>query len=99
MAVSNDGTVTSGAAATFDNFVASDGDLLTGNWQLLKIIQPSAGTVEVLWPWGGTLTLHGSPTISPTNWGSALSPTGTNGGENVYTVSPATGMQFFKLVP
>jgi hypothetical protein len=99
MAVSNDGTVTSGAAATFDNFVASDGDLLTGNWQLLKIIQPSAGTVDVLWPRGGTLTLHGSPSLNPPSWGLTLTPTGTNGAENVYTVSPATGMEFFKLAP
>jgi hypothetical protein len=99
MVANNDGTVTSAAAATFDNFVASDGDLLTGNWQLLKIIQPSAGTVEVLWPWGGTLSLYGSPSLNPPSWGSALSPTGTNGAENVYTVSPATGMEFFKLSP
>ena len=99
MVACNDGTVTSGAAATFDNFVASDGALLTGNWQLLKILQPSARRVDVLWPRGGTFTLHGSPSLAPTSWGSTLTPTGTNGAENVYTVSPATGMQFFKLDP
>jgi hypothetical protein len=95
----NSGIFTNGAAATFDNFVASDGELLTANSQLMKITQSPAGTVNVYWPVGGTFTLHSSSSLSPTSWGSALTPTGTNGSERVYTVSPATGTQFFKLVP
>lgn len=88
-----------GAGATFDNFVASDEHLLSASWTLLSIIKPSPVTVDVMWPWGGTYTLYGSPTLQPPNWGSALTPTGTNGAENVYSVSPAAGNQFFQLVP
>ena len=97
IAVDNTGGTVDGASATFDNFVASDGELLTANSQLMKVTQSPAGTVNIYWPVGGTFTLHGSSGLSPTGWGSALTPTGTNGSERVYTVSPATGMQFFKL--
>jgi hypothetical protein len=102
MAADNSGGTVDGASATFDNFVASDGELLTANSQLLKATQSPAGTVNVYWPAGktaGTFTLHGSSSLNPPSWGTALTPTSTLGGINVYTVSPATGMQFFKVVP
>jgi len=90
--------------ATYDNFVATDGDLLAQNWPLLKVSRPSAGTVCLSWPFGTTawpLNLYSSPSVvgSPVVWTGPLTPTGTNGAWQVYCVSPATGMEFFKLAP
>lgn len=90
-----------GADATFDNFLATDGELLSGSFPLLRVAKSAPGSVQVTWPLGGTWTLHGSPGLAspPASaaWGPSLTPTSTNGAENVYTVSPATGNQFFKL--
>jgi hypothetical protein len=95
---------TGGASATFDNFVATDGDLLAQNWPLLKVSRPSAGTVCLSWPFGTAaypLNLYSSPSVvgSPVVWTGPLTPTGTNGAWQVYCVSPATGREFFKLAP
>jgi hypothetical protein len=94
---------TGNADATFDNFLATDGDLLAQNWPLLKVSRPSAGTVCLSWPFGTTaypLNLYSSPSVSsPVVWTGPLTPTGTNGAWQVYCVSPANGLEFFKLAP
>jgi hypothetical protein len=102
--VANNASAKDGLAdATFDNFLATDGDLVSGIYSFLKITTPSAGTVCLSWPFGTTsypLNLFSSPGVgSPVVWTGPLTPTGTNGAWQVYCVSPATGMEFFKLAP
>jgi hypothetical protein len=90
------------ADVTYDNFLATDGDLLAQNWPLLKVSMPTAGTVCLSWPFGTTahpLDLYTSSSVSPTvTWTGPLTPTGTNGAWRVYCVSPPTGTAAFFAV-
>jgi hypothetical protein len=97
----HDGT----ADATFDNFLATDGSLLSTTFPLLSISKPSPSSVQVTWPGVGngasqllTTNLQSSPSLSSPIWTPVTTGITTNGVENVYTVSPATGNQFFKIV-
>jgi hypothetical protein len=103
--VNNASTMDGPADATFDNFIASDGPLLAENYPLLSISTPVPGTVTVTWPGVGngashllTDSLQSSPSLTSPAWAPVTNGITTNGVENVYTVSPATGTQFFKLV-
>ena len=101
----NAGTLDGSADATFDNFLATDGALLSANFPLLSVSMPSPGSVTVSWPGVGngatqvlTTNLQSSPSLTSPNWTSVTTGITESGVENVYTVSPPTGAQFFKLV-
>ena len=97
--VANNDTGQDGAAdATFDNFLATDGPLLSASLPLLSVTKSVPGNVSVFWPLGGTFTLQSSPSLTSLTW-TPVTPSATNGAQNVYTVSPPIGMEFFKLVP
>ena len=97
--VANNDSAQDGAAdATFDNFLATDGPLLSASFPLLSVSKSPQGSVSVSWPLGGTYTLQSSPTLTAPAW-TSLTPGATNGAWNIYTVSRPSGMEFFKLLP
>ncbi len=104
--VANNASPAAGLAdATFDNFLATDGQLLSANFPLLSITMTSPGNVSVSWPGVGnganqvlTTNLQSSPSLVSPAWTPVTNGITQAGVENVYTVSPPTGMQFFKLV-
>jgi hypothetical protein len=86
------------ADATFDNFLATDGSLLSSSFPLLSVSHSPSGGVSISWPLGGTFILQTSPTVTSTNW-TPLTPGSTNRAWNTYTVAQPTGIEFFKLHP
>jgi hypothetical protein len=96
LAANNASAMDGSADATFDNFLATDGPLLSESFPLLSVSRAPSGSVSVSWPLGDTYTLQASPTVTSTSW-TALAPGATNGAWNVYTVPQPTGNQFFKL--
>src|SRR5712692_6738169 len=46
------------ADATFDNFLATDGQLLSAGFPLLSVRMPSPGSVSVSWPGVGNGATH-----------------------------------------
>jgi len=101
----NDSAGDGPADATFDNFLATDGPLLTASFPLLSISQPSPGSVTVTWPGVGngashllTTNLVTSPSLTFPTWTPVTNGITADGVENVYTVSPPIGTQFFRLV-
>ena len=95
------------ADATFDNFLATDGQLLSANYPLLSISLPSPGNVTVSWPGVGngagptqtlTTNLQSSPSLTSPDWTAVTTGITEAGVENVYTVPNPTGSRFFRLV-
>ena len=93
------------ANATFDNFVATDGQLLSANFPLLSVHMPSRGVVTVSWPGVGngathllTTNLQSSRTLTSATWTPVVTGITQAGVENIFTVSSPTSAQFFKLV-
>jgi len=93
------------ADATFDNFLATDGPLLSANFPLLSITLHPPTNVVVTWPGVGNSATHllttnllSSPSLSSPTWTPVSDGITQAGVENVYAVSPAVGSQFFKIV-
>ena len=103
--VANNASSAAGLAdATFDNFLATDGQLLSANFPLLSVTR-TPDNVSVSWPGVGngatqilTTNLQSSPSLVSPAWEPVTNGITQAGVENVYTVSSSTGMQFFKLV-
>jgi hypothetical protein len=105
LVANNCGACDGSADATFDNFLATDEQLLYETFPLLSISMPSPTAVNVSWPGVGngathvlTTNLQSSPALSPPLWTPVTNGITQNGVENVYLLSSPTGSQFFKLV-
>lgn len=86
------------ADATFDNFLAGNGPLLSASLPLLSVSKSGAADVNLAWPLETGLQLQASPTLPAKSW-AARNPTGTNGAWNIFTVPQSSGKEFFKLSP
>lgn len=98
LVANNAGTQDGPADATFDNFLATDGPLLSTTFPLLSVTKTAPGDVTLSWPINSPYTLQSSPSLVAPTW-TAVSSTETNLARQVYRVSPLQGAEFFQLVP
>jgi hypothetical protein len=104
--VANNASTADGPAdATFDNFLATDGPLLSANFPLLSIKNPAHNAVIVSWPGVGngatkvlTTNLQSSSSLKTSLWTAVTDGITQAGVENIYTVPSSAGTQFFKLM-
>jgi hypothetical protein len=104
--IANNASTRDGPAdATFDNFLATDGQLLTANFPLLSAVATPLGSASVIWPGAGsnvthilTTNLQSSPSLVSPVWTPVTNGITQLGAENVYTTNAPTGAQFFRLV-
>jgi hypothetical protein len=65
----------------------------------LRIFRTATNTFILAWPTNSAaFTLQQSPILSPTSWTASTNPVIIVGTENQATVSPSTGLQFYRLV-
>jgi hypothetical protein len=98
LVANNDGTQDGPADATFDNFLATDGPMLSASFPLLTVTKPAPANVSLSWPVNCPYILQTSPSLAPPAW-TAVSVTETNKASQVHAVSPLRGAGFFRLVP